>query len=317
MQAAILWSLGRECCGFVPKNALKSLFLQAEDDDGDLIEMRDGVIKGTGLTPAEADQAKANVLICTEQGRTGGAFCLYVLGPSLQDHRPDIVWVNPALAYLGGDTSNQDVVSRFLRNQVNPLLTEFQCGGVIIAHPAKPPRDKAQNGWAPADYAYAALGSVEWANWARAIIVLRGTKVPGAFELLVPKRGKRLRWKDPGSTPTEMKIILQSPDPDVMFWREGGEYDSVSTGSGKVQHTADDLLAYVPAKEPIAKARLLCQAQAIGIGQNRARQLIAELIEGGNLYEWFRKRPGTNAERFLAREPQPEGWTGPERANAA
>lgn len=46
MQAKILWALGRPAFGIVPARPLKSLLIQAENDDGDLAEMRDGVIKG-------------------------------------------------------------------------------------------------------------------------------------------------------------------------------------------------------------------------------------------------------------------------------
>jgi RecA-family ATPase len=46
MQEMILWALGREAFGMVPARPLKSLLVQAENDDGDLAEMRDGVVLG-------------------------------------------------------------------------------------------------------------------------------------------------------------------------------------------------------------------------------------------------------------------------------
>ena len=50
MQAMILWAVGREAFGIKPTRPLKSLLVQAENDDGDLAEMRDGVIRGLGLS---------------------------------------------------------------------------------------------------------------------------------------------------------------------------------------------------------------------------------------------------------------------------
>lgn len=49
MQMMILWALGRAAFGIVPKGPLKSVLVQAENDDGDLAEMRDGVIRGFRL----------------------------------------------------------------------------------------------------------------------------------------------------------------------------------------------------------------------------------------------------------------------------
>ena len=53
MQAMILWAIGRACFGITPTRPLKSLLIQAENDDGDLAEMRDGVIAGMDLTDEE------------------------------------------------------------------------------------------------------------------------------------------------------------------------------------------------------------------------------------------------------------------------
>ena len=53
MQMAILFALGRECFGLIPARPLNTLLIQAENDDGDLFEMRDGIADGLGLTPEE------------------------------------------------------------------------------------------------------------------------------------------------------------------------------------------------------------------------------------------------------------------------
>jgi RecA-family ATPase len=70
MQAAILWGLGRECFGIVPVKPLKSLLIQAENDAGDLAEMRDGVIAGLDLTPGQAQTALANIVVACEDTST-------------------------------------------------------------------------------------------------------------------------------------------------------------------------------------------------------------------------------------------------------
>ena len=51
MQFMISWALGRPVFGIEPARPIKSLLIQAENDDGDLAEMRDSIVKGLELTP--------------------------------------------------------------------------------------------------------------------------------------------------------------------------------------------------------------------------------------------------------------------------
>ena len=113
MQAKILWGLGRECFGIAPVKPLTSLLIQSENDDGDLAEMRDGVIAGLDLTPAQVQTALAKITVACEDARTGAAFTNFTLAPLLEKHHPDLVWVDPALAYLGGEASAQRDVGGF------------------------------------------------------------------------------------------------------------------------------------------------------------------------------------------------------------
>src|ERR1035438_2681422 len=92
MQAMILWALEREAFGIKPARALKSLLVQAENDDGDLAEMRDGVIRGLGLSEEERARACEMVLVVREDQRTGCGFVEGVLRPLLEQHRPDLLW---------------------------------------------------------------------------------------------------------------------------------------------------------------------------------------------------------------------------------
>src|SRR5438876_10837748 len=107
MQAMILWGLGREAFGIKPAKPLKSLLVQAENDDGDLAEMRDGVMRGLGLSEDDRARAGEMVLVVREDQRTGFAFIEGVLRPLLAEHKPDLLWIDPALSYLGGEASSQ------------------------------------------------------------------------------------------------------------------------------------------------------------------------------------------------------------------
>ena len=309
MQAMILWALGREAFGVIPTGPLRSLLVQAENDEGDLAEMRDGVMAGLGLSEADAKLAMENVIVVREDARTGLLFFLETLQPALAAHRPDLLWIDPALAYLGGEANSQKDVGGFLRNLLNPLLHQFDCGCVVVHHTNKPPSGKEKPDWQAGDFAYLGGGSAEWANWARAVIVLRSVGSHSVFELRAAKRGPRLRWREPdGVTPSFTKMIAHATEPGVICWQEADSNEMpAEETSGKRRFVKEDVLAHVPLREPIGKAALRSKANGAGLGLNKVDGLIAELIEAGLLHEWQVKRDGARPKIMVARFPQRAG----------
>jgi hypothetical protein len=305
MQAMILWAIGRPLFGIEPAKPVKSLLIQAENDEGDLAEMRDGVIRGVKLTNDEAKQAMENVMVVREDSRTGLTFFGAVVEPLLEKHRPDLLWIDPALAYLGGEVSSQKDVGGFLRNMLNPLVRQFNCGVVILHHTNKPPSGKEKPDWNGGDFAYLGGGSAEWANWARAVIVLRSLGSHSVFELRAGKRGCRLGWKESdGETKAFAKLIAHANEPGVICWREADASEVPETDKVKKIPTKEDIMPHVPLDKPIAKDALRSKANSAGIALNKINPLIAELLEDGTLYEWREKRTGTNPKISFARFPQ-------------
>jgi len=95
MQFMLLWALGRDAFGIVPARPLKSLLIQAENDDGDLAEMRDGVRLGLGLKEEEARDAFANIIVCREDSLMSDDFFEHRVIPLLEQHKPDLLWIDP------------------------------------------------------------------------------------------------------------------------------------------------------------------------------------------------------------------------------
>src|SRR6266446_6739404 len=169
-QFSISWGAGRACFGIVPTRPLKSVIIQAEDDDGDLAEMFGGVCNHLKFTPAEFELVRENVITVHDNMHSGLSFFTKVVEPVLEAYRPDLLHINPALAYLGGEANSQKDVGAFLRNHLNPLLTKYNCAAVITTHTNKPPAGKERPDWQAGDFAYAGTGSSEWANWPRGIL---------------------------------------------------------------------------------------------------------------------------------------------------
>jgi hypothetical protein len=195
------------------------VLIQAENDDGDLAEMRDGVIRGLGLSAEEQAKALANVSVHTCDTLSGEAFLRDVVEPIAASAQMDLLWLDPALAYIGGDVKSQEVVGGFLRNGLNPILHKYQCATVIVHHTNKPPSGQEKATWAGNDLAYLGSGSAEWANWARAVVAVRGLGSHEIFQLVLGKRGARAGWVGEEGERIYHRSIAHAKEPGAICWR--------------------------------------------------------------------------------------------------
>jgi hypothetical protein len=144
-----------------------------------------------------------------------------VVEPIAASQTMDLLWLDPALAYIGGDVKSQEVVGGFLRNGLNPILHKYNCATVIVHHTNKPPSGQEKATWAGNDLAYLGSGSAEWANWARAVVAVRGLGSHEVFQLVLGKRGARANWRDKQSDERiYQKAIAHAKEPGAICWRE-------------------------------------------------------------------------------------------------
>lgn len=225
MQSAALWSNGLPFFGMEPVRPLSALFIQAENDDGDLAEMRDGIATGLKFHVEQRTNFFNRVLVQTSNGTTGRKFCNEVIQPLLIAHKPNLIYIDPANSFMGGDNKEQRDVSAFLRAWLNPLLFAHNCACVMVHHTNKPASGKEKPNWRNGEWAYAGSGSAEWANWARAVLSLQDTGTHGIYRLHAAKRGVRLNWRESGDpeTPIYEKLIGHSKEPGLIYWRDAEE----------------------------------------------------------------------------------------------
>ena len=193
MQQDLLWSAGFEAFGIKPARPLKILTIQAENDGGDMYEMREGVMRGLELDEQSKGLIAKNLICCFEQARTGVDFVENVARPLLKKFKPDIIRIDPLAAYAGADITQASESAALLRNAINPLLTEHQCGLILVHHtPKTTSRDTTD--WKPTDWMYSGAGSADIVNWARAVLVINPSFEAGKFEFMAAKRGGRIGW---------------------------------------------------------------------------------------------------------------------------
>jgi len=193
MQAAITWAIAESFFGINPHGeGLKSLIIQAENDQGDVAESVQGVFKAMNLTDKQKELVMARVTIVRDCTSTGEKFVDRVRR-LVEKYKPDLVWIDPLLAFIGGDLSSQETASAFLRNMLNPLSLSAGFAWMLIHHTPKPVKEG--NGYQGADKAYSGFGSSELTNWARSVLTLApcGDDADGKriYRLEVTKRGKR------------------------------------------------------------------------------------------------------------------------------
>ena len=233
IQAAITWALGRSFFGINPRRELKSVIIQAENDEGDVAEAVQGIMKAMALTPQEIETIKRNVVIVRDCTSTGATFVDRVRRLA-EKHKPDLAWADPLLAFVGGDLSSQETAGGFLRNMLNPLAMSAGFAWMLMHHTPKPTRDGT--GYAGHDKAYSGFGSSELTNWARAILMLSpsGKDEHGVdlYKLEVTKRGKRSNLTPRGvvACSTVHPYVHLRHCTEGMAWIEAGEPEKKSAG---------------------------------------------------------------------------------------
>ena len=307
VQQDVLWSLGRPAFDIRPARPLRILCIQAENDDEDLAEMRDGVIKGLRLTDADRAEVRERVFYEHESARTGMEFLAYV-DRRLAKGQFDLLRLDPFLAYLGADVNDAEQTAAFLRNGLNPLLAKHRVACIVNHHTPKVTNRDTSN-WRPSDWCYSGAGSADVTNWTRAALVIDPTFLPHVFKFIAAKRGPRIGWVDAEGQRAYDRYFCHATT--GLYWREATQDDMEAVEAakdakkrGKPIKTAADMKALVPLTDAIPKNELLAKARSIGFTKQGAADALNELLAKEQLFAWQRKRSGTNPEVRISRHEQ-------------
>jgi hypothetical protein len=279
-QAAIELACGLPALGIKPSRPLKSVIVQAEDDDGDIIEMAQ-IVNHLELSPDHRKLVGNNTHVEFVNDATGDDF-LSLCDGFLSQWRADLLWINPYTAYLGADIKDDGENTHFLRNGLNPILTKHDCASVIIHHTPKTNFRDTTN-WKSSDWMYSGAGAAVLTNWARAYLVIDPCEEQGVYKFIAAKRGKRIGWGD--HFPVFEQYWTHSTQEGQLLWLPANQ-DQASAEKSKRQKGRDDLLPLIPIVDPISQELLFIEAkEKLSMGSNKVRDFVKVLIDKGKIID--------------------------------
>ncbi len=193
LQLCACAALGQPFFGMKMSHPMRVLYIQAEDDFGDVSESAQGFVRGIGATPDQLAQLKQRLRIERWNDAAGQRF----IDRLASAHRRwpfDLVAINPLFSFCGCNVSEQSELSPFLRNGLNPILNQTRAAAIVVHHTNKPPADpKANDKALESELRYSGSGSSELTNWARAYITLQSVRAAGehVHKMVFAKRGTR------------------------------------------------------------------------------------------------------------------------------
>ncbi|MCH7227234.1 AAA family ATPase [Haloferula sp. A504] len=287
---ALHWGCGRIYLGIAPSGPLKILIVEAEDVEWTNGFMRDGALVAMEpLDDWERKLLKQNVHVCETRSHVGPGFFDKVLRPLLEKHRPDLVFINPAFSYLGGEANSAVDVADFLRVGLNPLLEEFDCGAVVFHHTNKLPGIESQR-MKDVNPLYLASGHNEWNNWPRVGLAMMPTSDPEIMALVATKRPKAAGWRDDEGNLTSTCYIQRSADPGEPSWTMIGCVEarkSMAEASpkkagrpAKITFEIIERIALEAGVEGIRRAELTAQCEdESGAANSTCRERVRQALE--------------------------------------
>jgi hypothetical protein len=275
MQMAMMLAVGRPFFDIEVKRPYKCIVMQAENDTGDLAEAFKGVLSSMDLTDEEKTLLRSNIKFYRETVKVGEAFVKQAR-KLIVHNNADFFFADPLLSFSGGDVSNQEYSSKFLRNWIQPVLQETKVVWVWLHHTGKPKAKEEASNASISDLAYSGLGSSELVNWSREVAVLRRTdKMKPFFELVLTKRGKRAGLKDKDGKPTSVMNIRHAEG--KILWERNDENTMANFSLADLQKM-DRIEPTQHLADPLQSPLVATVMELMRVGMPTAVDIVAHLI---------------------------------------
>ena len=292
MQMAICFSCGRACCGIKPQRPLRVFVMQAEDDDNDLIEMAQMLCR-MNLPQAELALVRQNTHIEWLSDCTGDAF-LRAADELLALWQADLLFINPYTAYQTEDIQDTAANAHFLRVGLSHLMAKYQLGCLNVHHTGKTQFQKKKD-FAWFDWMYDMAGGAVLTNWARAVLIIAPSPIPGTYKFIAAKRFEKIGWRE------REYWFAHSVDEQRMLWIPAND-NQIASAKAKEHLEPADLLGLIPLVDPIGQSDLIVVAKIkLKLGRDTTKAFIRCLLTDNQIKCIELPRKGTRPELSYVR----------------
>jgi hypothetical protein len=208
-------SMGRPFCGLRPRGRLKFWIFQSEDSERRNAQDRIDVRAELAELYGDEDTAEAwrGIKLIKLTGKVGTEFLAELdklLGQAAgYGVQPDVIILNPFLAFVGGPITDGAYVTPFLRGGMidgehtcglQSILERHGVGALIYHHTPKPPTDSELDKWMKSAFPeYQGAGSSDITNWGRSFVTMMKVKDhPNMVCVTAGKNGAELGWERVG-----------------------------------------------------------------------------------------------------------------------
>ena len=269
VQMAACWSIGREVFHIKPSAPLRVLVVQNEDTENDTKGPLQGVIWNCGFNIEDVKLMHANMKVVRLVSLRGLAAAVAIRALAIE-WKADLVIVNPLMAFTPGKQGEETEV--FVREHLQPIATELNCGVVAIHHTPKIGRmNGVGTGANEYERQYNAAGKADVVNAFRAILNIMPVG-NGVFKFSADKRGRKIGWTWDGQPTIELyfKHASDPSDGDLVWWMDATFEEAEQASSAQAYQ---DILKVLPDHdaEPICRTRVRDEAKKkIGAGKDKA-----------------------------------------------
>jgi hypothetical protein len=309
IQFLISFAIGRAAFAIRPPRALRILCIQSEDDDAETKKFAQ-VIRKMNLTGRELELLKENTRFEYRNDLTGLKF-LEALESFLSEWPADLCIINPLTGFLLSDLKDEEKVASFLRGRLNPILSKYRCAAIIIHHTPKTNFKKvAEMEWY--DWMYAMAGCATLTNWARAVLVLAPSKVPGTYRLIAAKRFDEIQWteREYWFSHSRETIALDGQSIDVISWVPASDVQisaakPVSKTKKEIPALEEVWQKMSPLEEYTRRGFQDWCGKQFSLGVNKSWDILKGLCEDGLVQALEEERPKTNPLKRYRKVRQP------------
>lgn len=215
MQLAHAMSAGKPFCGLRPRGCLNFWIFQSEDSPRRVAQDRIDVRAELSEQYPDVDwnEVGKRVKMISLAGKVGGAFLRELDGlltkAAEYGEKPDVIILNPFLAFVGGAVTDGAYVTPFLRGGsidgettegLQAILERHRVGVLVYHHTPKPPTDSELDKWMKSQFPeYQGAGSADITNWGRSFVTMMKVKDhPNMVCVTAGKNGAELGWERVG-----------------------------------------------------------------------------------------------------------------------